>query len=67
MSTLKTVFDVLNGKVTDYPDNIRNMNQIYESNKIYIKEQLILNRSKYATEINLPYYPGAFNGCPTQG
>ena len=66
MSTLKTVFDVLNGVATNYPENIKNMNDIYVSNKSYIKDQLISNRNTYANEINLPYYPGAFNGCPTQ-
>ena len=67
MSTLKTVFDVLNGVPTNYPENIRNMGDIYKSNKVYIEEQLVLNKNKYSNELNLPYYPGAFNGCPTQG
>jgi hypothetical protein len=65
MSTLRTVFDVLNNKRTNYPENIKNRDQIYDFNKDYIREQLRSNSMRWSNELALPYYPGAFpNGCP---
>lgn len=59
-ATLRTVFDVLNDKNTDYSLNINNKLIDEEYNIKYIKEQININSNKYAEFIKLDCYPGAF-------
>ena len=64
-ATLATVFMVLNSKKTKYEDNIKNKENSFEENKIYVNEELLKNQKKYKKLLNLPYYDLAFkNGCP---
>ena len=59
-ATLRTMFDVLNEKNTDYKINISNMEKDNNSNLDYIKKQLKNNNEKYKKEMKLDCYPGAF-------
>jgi len=63
-ATIRTIFDVLNNKKTDYKINIGNMRKDHNSNLDYIKKELKINYEKYKKEMNLDCYPGAFpNSC----
>lgn len=64
-ATLRTVFDKMNGKETDYPLNINNKDDEIDYNINYIIKELNSNNKKYKQQMNEPYHPLAFQkGCP---
>ena len=65
MATLRTVFNVLNNKNTNYGNNIKNRYSSYEKNKNVVRKELLKNQKKYKKYLNSPYYDLAFpDGCP---
>tara|TARA_B110000208_G_scaffold191728_1_gene259805 strand:- start:1317 stop:2009 length:693 start_codon:yes stop_codon:yes gene_type:complete len=63
-ATLRTIFDILNDKQTDYVINIRNAYKQSDKNLNYLKKELKKNNEIYKHEMELPCSKLAFpNKC----
>ena len=55
-ATLRTVFNVINNKKTEYGQNINNKDDEIKDNEKYVMRQTIENRRKYRRQLKLSHY-----------
>ena len=55
-ATLRTVFNVINNKKTEYGENINNKDDEIKDNEKYVMRQTIENRRKYRRQLKLSHY-----------
>jgi hypothetical protein len=55
-ATLKTAFDVIDGKESDYSKNINESGDKIEENEKFVMKKVKENQTKYAKELNEPFY-----------
>ena len=55
-ATLRTVFNVINNKKTEYGENINNKDDEIKDNEKYVIRQTIENRKKYRDQLKLSHY-----------